>query len=66
MEDKQYTRTLLALQQQKSDDEFQKNYENLKKMENDREMERQKFVELKRKQQHLWVINQSAKMAREI
>lgn len=53
MEDKQYTRTLLALQQQKSDDEFQKNYENLKKMENDREMERQKFVELKRKQQHL-------------
>lgn len=55
MEEKYYARVLYELQQKISDEEFQKNYENLEKMENDREMERQKFVKLKRKQQHLLV-----------
>lgn len=53
MEEEYYARTLYELQQQIVDDKFEKNYENLEKMQNEREMERQKFVEMKRKQQHL-------------
>lgn len=53
MEEEYYARTLCDLQQQIVDEEFHKNYENLEKMQSEREMDRQKFVEMKRKQQHL-------------
>lgn len=53
MEEEYYARMLYEQEQRISTEEFRRNFENLEKMENDREMERQKFVEMKRRQQHL-------------
>lgn len=53
MEEEYYARMLYEQEQRISGEEFQRNYENLEKMERDREMERQKFAEMKRRQQHM-------------
>lgn len=53
MEDQYYARTLRELQQKTAEMESQRSYDNLEKMLNERETERQKLVEMKRKQQHL-------------
>lgn len=53
MEEQYYTGMLREMHQRNTQEESQKNYDNFEKMQNDREMERREFVELKRKQQHL-------------
>lgn len=53
MEEKYNEYMVRELQQQSANDEFKKNAEKLEKMQNEREMERQQFAEMKRRQQHL-------------